>query len=117
MSILRHKNQKNNIQDKTTERISKIKKKKKKRANRQILQITYIFVVSFLALIAYIAHFVAVDSKNVVTNAHNRRLQSMAEKVVRGKIISSDGKVRHRHLLKMDQRSEIILMEECLHML
>ena len=39
MSILRHKNQKNNIQDKTTERISKIKKKKKKRANRQILQI------------------------------------------------------------------------------
>ena len=93
MSILRHKNQKNNIQDKTTERISKIKKKKKKRANRQILQITYIFVVSFLALIAYIAHFVAVDSKNVITNAHNRRLQSMAEKVVRGKIISSDGKV------------------------
>ena len=46
-----------------------------------------------MALIAYIAHFVAVDSKNVVTNAHNRRLQSMAEKVVRGKIISSDGKV------------------------
>ena len=32
MSILRHKNQKNNIQDKTTERISKIKKKKKKSA-------------------------------------------------------------------------------------
>lgn len=23
----------------------------------------------------------------------------------------------HRHLLKMDQRSEIILMAECLHML
>ncbi len=46
-----------------------------------------------MALIAYIAHFVAVDSKNVITNAHNRRLQSMAEKVVRGKIISSDGKV------------------------
>ena len=109
MSILRHKNQKNNIQDKTTERINKIKKKKKKRANRQILQITYIFVVAFLALIAYIAHFVAVDSKNVVTNAHNRRLQSMAEKVME--------KCWHRHLLKMDQKSEIILMAECLHML
>ena len=116
MSILRHKNQKNNIQDKTTERISKIKKKKKKRANRQILQITYIFVVSFLALIAYIAHFVAVDSKNVITNAHNRRLQSMAEKYEERSSVVME-KCWHRHLLKMDQRSEIILMAECLHML
>lgn len=94
MSILRHKKNKDNIQTNTTERtLNKSKKKKKRRANRQILQITYIFVGLFLALIAYIAHFVAVDSKNVITNAHNRRLQSMAEKVVRGKIISSDGKV------------------------
>ena len=95
MSILRHrKRNKNNIQDHTGKRInSKPVYKKKRKANRQILQITYIFVGLFLALIAYIAHFVAVDSKSVITNPHNRRLQSMAEKVVRGKIISSDGKV------------------------
>ncbi|MFR7392794.1 MAG: hypothetical protein ACLUTF_08940 [Anaerostipes hadrus] len=70
------------------------------------------FVGLFLALIAYIAYFVAVDSKNVITDPHNRRLQSMAEKVVRGKIISSDGKVlaqtldrewiRDREIIRMD---------------
>lgn len=94
MSILRHRKQKkNSIQDNTGQRITKQVRKKKRKANRQILQITYMFVGLFLALIAYIAYFVAVDSKNVITDPHNRRLQSMAEKVVRGKIISSDGKV------------------------
>ena len=94
MSILRHRKQKkNSTQDNTGQRITKQVRKKKRKANRQILQITYMFVGLFLALIAYIAYFVAVDSKNVITDPHNRRLQSMAEKVVRGKIISSDGKV------------------------
>ena len=37
----------------------------------------------------------------------------MAEKVVRGKIISSDGKVLAQTLTE----NEIILMAECLHML
>lgn len=69
------------------------KLKKKKRANRQILQITYIFVGLFLCLIGYIIHFVAVDSKDVITDSHNRRLQELEKTVVRGKIISSDGQV------------------------
>lgn len=69
------------------------KPKKKKKANRQILQITYIFVGLFLALIGYIIHFVAVDSKDIITDSHNLRLHELEKTVVRGKIISSDGKI------------------------
>ncbi|MDD3185064.1 MAG: penicillin-binding transpeptidase domain-containing protein [Anaerostipes sp.] len=67
--------------------------KKKKRANRQILQITYIFVALFLALVGYIIYFVAVESRSVITDSHNRRLSALEKNVVRGRIISSDGKV------------------------
>lgn len=67
--------------------------KKKRKANRQILQITYIFVGLFLVLIGYIVYFVAVKSKDVITDPHNLRLQEMEKYVMRGKIISSDDKV------------------------
>lgn len=68
-------------------------KKKRKKANRQILQITYIFVILFLALIGYMAKFIIVDSSDVVANSHNKRQSAFAEKVVRGRIISSNDKV------------------------
>ena len=99
MSVLRRKKkQKNENTEKKTilQRIQdSIKEgpKKKRKANRQILQITYIFVGMFLVLIGYIIYFVAVDSKDVITDPHNRRVQEMAKNVVRGKIISSDGNV------------------------
>ncbi|WP_243118737.1 peptidoglycan D,D-transpeptidase FtsI family protein [Anaerostipes rhamnosivorans] len=67
--------------------------KKKKHANRQILQITYIFVGLFLVLIGYIIHFVVRDSQSVITDSHNLRLQELEKHVVRGKIISANGKV------------------------
>lgn len=44
-------------------------------------------------MIGYIIHFVAVDSKDVITDSHNRRLQELEKTVVRGKIISNDGQV------------------------
>ena len=50
------------------------------------------FVFLFLGLIGYIVYFVAVESKDVITDAHNRRLQQLEKTVSRGKIISSDGK-------------------------
>lgn len=67
--------------------------KKKKKANRQILQITYIFVILFLALIGYMVKFIIVDSSDVIANSHNKRQSSFAEKVIRGRIISSNDKV------------------------
>ena len=67
--------------------------RKKKHANRQFLQITYIFVGLFLVLIGYIIHFVVRDSQNVITDSHNLRLQELEKYVVRGKIISANGKV------------------------
>ncbi|MDO4942523.1 MAG: penicillin-binding transpeptidase domain-containing protein [Lachnospiraceae bacterium] len=68
-------------------------RKKRKKANRQILQITYIFVMLFLALIGYMVKFIIVDSSGVIANSHNKRQSAFAEKVVRGRIISSNDKV------------------------
>ena len=47
----------------------------------------------FLVLIGYIIHFVVRDSQNVITDSHNLRLQELEKYVVRGKIISANGKV------------------------
>ena len=44
-------------------------------------------------LIGYIIHFVVRDSQNVITDSHNLRLQELEKYVVRGKIISANGKV------------------------
>lgn len=85
--------EKTSILQKIQRSVTEQKPKKKRKANRQILQITYIFVGMFLVLIGYIIHFVVVDSKDVITDPHNRRVQEMAKNVVRGKIISSDGNV------------------------
>ncbi|OLR58735.1 peptidoglycan glycosyltransferase [Anaerostipes sp. 494a] len=92
MNVLKRKKQKN-MEENPLQKDQWEKPGKKRRANRQILQITYIFVGLFLALIGYIIHFVAIDSKEVITDSHNLRLQELEKTVVRGKIISSDGQV------------------------
>lgn len=69
------------------------KNTKRKKANRQILQITYIFVFLFLALIGYMIKFTLVDSADTIANSHNKRQSTFEEKVLRGKIISSNDKV------------------------
>lgn len=47
----------------------------------------------FLVLIGYIIHFVVKDSQSVITDSHNLRLHELEKHVVRGKIISANGKV------------------------
>ncbi|MCQ2492176.1 MAG: penicillin-binding protein 2 [Lachnospiraceae bacterium] len=67
--------------------------KKKKRANRQIMHITFFFVLVFLGLIAYMIKFTYLDSPAIIVNSRNKRQASFAQKTIRGKIYSSDGKV------------------------
>lgn len=75
-----------------------IKKRKKegRRGNRQILLLTYAVVAVFLLMAAYLASFLAFDSETVINNARNPRQELLAERVVRGKILSADGEILAR---------------------
>ncbi|MBQ1394239.1 MAG: penicillin-binding protein 2 [Lachnospiraceae bacterium] len=66
---------------------------KRKSKNGQVMVVTYLFVLLFIGLIGYLLYFMVVDSKDVINNSYNQRQNLLAKRVVRGKIISGDGKV------------------------
>lgn len=63
------------------------------RLNKPIIGITYLFGFLFLCLIGYIMYFMVDQKDQVLANAANPRLDSYAENVNRGDIVTSDGKV------------------------
>lgn len=74
------------------------KKRKGKRnadrdANREIGHITYIFVGLFIVLIGYLMYFTQFRSSDIINNSYNSRQDLLAEKVVRGSILSRDREV------------------------
>ena len=66
------------------------------KANRNILKLVYVIVALFLGLIAYMAYFLQVRGEDVINNSYNARLDSFSDRVVRGSILSSDGRVLAR---------------------
>lgn len=67
--------------------------RKKRAVNKEFARVTYIFVGLFLIMMGYIAHFNVVKSQDVIRDPHNARLDSLADRVVRGKILDRNGKV------------------------
>lgn len=53
---------------------------------------TIVFSIIFVFMICYYAHFVVVDSRKVLNNPYNKRIDSNSSKVVRGTIYSKSGK-------------------------
>lgn len=74
-------------------REAKRQEKENKRGNRQILFLTYGVLAVFLGMAGYLACFLAFDSEDVINNSHNPRQALLAERVVKGKILSADGEV------------------------
>ena len=62
-------------------------------ANRPILLVTYVITGIFLLMIGYICKFMIVDSQTVIANSYNTRQDKLAERVIRGDIVSGDGVV------------------------
>lgn len=54
---------------------------------------TYVFAGIFLLMILYICKFMIFDSESVIANSYNTRQDKLAERVIRGDIVSSDGVV------------------------
>lgn len=71
----------------------KKEKNKKEKANKEIILVMYIFVGLFILIIGYFTNFMINQSSEVINNAYNPRQDLLAEQVVRGDIISADGKV------------------------
>lgn len=69
------------------------KKKKRNNGNRQILMVAYIFSTLFLLLLGNLVYFLVFQSETVINNSYNKRQNLLAQSVVRGKILGSNGEV------------------------
>ena len=68
-------------------------RRKKKSVNREFAKVTYLFVGVFLLMMAYLVYFNIFQSKDIINSPYNVRLDSMADRVVRGEIQDRDGNV------------------------
>ena len=59
---------------------------------QSIIKVGIIYTGLFILLIAYLSYFVIVKSESIVIHAHNRRMDPIENEVIRGDILSSDGK-------------------------
>ncbi|MDO4269012.1 MAG: penicillin-binding transpeptidase domain-containing protein [Eubacteriales bacterium] len=62
-------------------------------ANKSILAVTYVLAGIFVCLLGYFGYFLQVKSETVINNSYNARLDSFSDRILRGKILSSDGRV------------------------
>lgn len=61
--------------------------------NLEFLIITYLFLAVFLGLVAYFIYFQSFQSESLISSPYNTRQNLYAKRVVRGDIVSADGKV------------------------
>ena len=71
----------------------KRRSEKNKIANKPILLMTYVFAGIFLLMVLYLCKFMIFDSERVIANSYNTRQDKLAERVIRGDIVTSDGVV------------------------
>lgn len=70
------------------------KAKPNPKANRNILLIVYLIVGLFIGMSVYLGYFIQVESEDVINNPYNSaRLNKFETRVVRGRILASDGTV------------------------
>ena len=69
------------------------------KANKNILRLAYAVAGVFACLVLYLGYFLQFESDSVINNAYNPRVDLLAQRVVRGEILSADGQVlaRDRH--------------------
>ena len=58
-----------------------------------MIAVAYCVVIVFLGMIGYLVKFMVQDSQEIINNPANKRQELLAERIVRGDIVSSDGRV------------------------
>ena len=67
--------------------------KKRRSRNREYTFVSCFFVLIFVSLIGYLVYFDKVKSEDFINSPYNTRQDTFSDRVVRGKIESSDGEV------------------------
>lgn len=69
------------------------KKPKKKNSSREYTNVLVLFTTLFTLLAGYLVYFQAFESRDVINNPYNARIEAMENQVIRGNILSSDGQI------------------------
>lgn len=78
----------------TKTKTEKKQKKKEKRAkSREYNNIMLIFTGVFVLMIGYLIFFQVSESRDVINNSYNARLETFENRVIRGSILASDGQL------------------------
>ncbi|NBH73093.1 penicillin-binding protein 2 [Clostridiaceae bacterium] len=62
-------------------------------ANKSLLAVTYLMVGLFVGMILYFGYFLQYRGETVINNSYNSRLDRFADRIVRGELLSKDGRV------------------------
>lgn len=73
--------------------MKKLENREKNKRTAEINITTVFFVLLFLGMIVYVCYFNAVSAKTIIDNSYNKRIDNLANKVIRGDITASDGTV------------------------
>ena len=73
--------------------MKKYNNSRRKPSNREMKGITYFFVLLFFSMIVCFCYFMLVLAPNQISSPYNARIDYLSSKVIRGSILSSDGKV------------------------
>ena len=69
------------------------KKSKKKNSSREYTNVLVLFTTLFVLLAGYLVWFQIFDSRDVINNPYNARIEAMENQVVRGSILAADGQI------------------------
>jgi peptidoglycan glycosyltransferase len=77
-------------------------------SNKGILFFTYLMVGAFVCMIGYFGYFLQIRGETVINNSYNARLDRFSDRIVRGEILSNDGRVLARTEAGEDGREQRI---------
>lgn len=78
------------------------KSKPNPKANKNILYLTYVMVGLFVCMIGYFGYFLQFRSEDIINNSYNARLDRFSDRIVRGEILSGDGRVLAQTMVGAD---------------
>lgn len=61
--------------------------------NKSILFFTYLMVGVFVCMIGYFGYFLQFQGETVINNSYNARLDRFSDRIIRGELLSNDGRV------------------------
>lgn len=77
-----------------------------KKYKKPVYNIAFIFLGLYVIMLGYYSYFLMLKSKEVIDNPYNRRQEVLADRVIRGQILSADKKVLARTAVD-DEGNEI----------